>query len=68
MAMGPKKRKLIENEGAKTNEKLRSTKTRGENLTLGGVERQRKKRTRWGKINNCLVECEERENKGKEIH
>lgn len=71
MAMGlrysRKKRELMENEGAKTNEKLRSTNARGKNLTLGEVERQRKKRTRWGKINNCLVECEERKNKGKVI-
>lgn len=77
MAMGlrysRKKRKLMENEGAKTNEKLHSTNTSGKNLTLGEVEKQqqqkKKKRTQWGKINNCLVvECGEGENKGKEIH
>lgn len=33
----------MENEGAKTNEKLRSTNTRGKNLTLEEVKRQRKK-------------------------
>ena len=61
----------MENEGAKTNEKLHSTNTSGKNLTLEEVEKQKKKKkkTQWGKINNCLVvECEEGENKGKEIH
>lgn len=33
----------MENEGAKTNEKLRSTNTRGKNLTLREAEKQRKK-------------------------
>lgn len=48
MAMGlrysRKKRKLMENEGAKTNEKLHSTNTSGKNLTLEEVEKQKKKK------------------------
>lgn len=43
-----KKRKLMENEGAKTNEKLRSTNTGGKNLTLGEAKRQTKKKNTMG--------------------
>ena len=52
MAMGlrysRKKRKLMENEGAKTNEKLHSTNTSGKNLTLEEVEKQKKKKKHSG--------------------
>ena len=38
----------MENEGAKTNEKLHSTNINGKNLTLGEVEKQKKKKNTVG--------------------